>query len=95
MIIMVKKKKFNAASVPIYALESDDYGLTKKQEIAVWQHGVDSGQVWHLQGWYGRNAAAMLEDGTLHFPKKQTFDAYGNPIPTQAQMKKRKKMERL
>ena len=73
------------SQVPIYYLEGD-YGLTEKQEIALWQYGVDTGQVWHLQGWYGRNAQAMIDAGILHYPKKHSgqssTDYYGNPIPT-------------
>ena len=69
------------SKTPIYYLEGD-YGLTKKQEIALWQYGVDTGQVWHLQGWYGRNAQAMLDAGVLKYPKKRQYDYYGNPIPT-------------
>jgi hypothetical protein len=90
------KKKFDPKSVPIYALEDPEgYGLTEEQTLAVWQHGVDTGQVWSLQGWYGRNASALLEQGLLHYPKKRTHDYYGNPIPTQSEMKKRRKMKEM
>ena len=30
-----------------------------------WQTLVDTGVVWRLQGWYGRTAAAMIEEGIL------------------------------
>jgi hypothetical protein len=69
------------SKVPIYYLEGE-YGLTPAQEKALWQYGVDTGIVWQLQGWYGRNASAMLEDGYLEYPTKKTKDYYGNPIPT-------------
>jgi hypothetical protein len=77
------------SQVPIYYLEGD-YGLTEKQEIALWQYGVDTGIVWHLQGWYGRNAQDMLNAGILKYPKKRTHDYYGNPIPTHEEAKKHK-----
>lgn len=74
------------SQVPIYYLEGE-YGLTEKQEIALWQHGVDTGQVWQLQGWYGRTAQDMLNNGILKYPTKKTHDYYGNPIPTQKEAK--------
>jgi len=72
---------------PIYLLEqAEDSGLTPAQFKALWQYGVDTGIVWRLQGWYGRNAQALLDEGYIHYPKKHSgqssTDYYGNPIPT-------------
>lgn len=79
-----KKKEF-----PIYALEDpESFGMTEKQVTDLWQHGVDTGIVWHLQGWYGRNAQALLDAGIIKYPKKRTHDYYGNPIPTREEAKK-------
>jgi len=73
----------DVSKMPIYYLEDPEgNGLTEDQTIALWQHGVDTGIVWGLQGWYGRTAHAMLEEGTLKYPEKRTHDYYGNPIPT-------------
>ena len=36
--------------------------------VAAWQHLVDTGVVWQLQGWYGRTAAAMIENGVIEPP---------------------------
>ncbi len=33
--------------------------------IQAWQHLVDTGVVWELQGFYGRAAHRMLSEGTL------------------------------
>lgn len=76
------------SKVPIYYLEGE-YGLTPKQELALWQYGVDTGQVWKLQGWYGRNAQDMLNAGVLEYPKKKTYDYYGNPIPVETELRKK------
>jgi hypothetical protein len=93
-ISMKKKKEFkninsnsyvvdgkDMSKVPIYYLEGD-YGLTPEQELMLWQYGVDSGIVWSLQGWYGRTAKDLLDSGQIQYPKKKTYDYYGNLIPT-------------
>ncbi len=36
---------------------------TEEEVIAAWQHLIDTGAAWSLQGWYGRNAAALIEAG--------------------------------
>ena len=28
-----------------------------------WQYLIDTGIVWHLQGWFGRQASALVESG--------------------------------
>ena len=32
-------------------------------QIQAWQYLIDSGHAWTLQGWYGRNARALIEQG--------------------------------
>jgi len=34
--------------------------------IAAYQHLIDNGLVWQLQGSYGRNATQMIEEGLCH-----------------------------
>jgi hypothetical protein len=34
--------------------------------IEAWQHLIDTGLCWKLQGWFGRGAARMIEEGVCH-----------------------------
>ena len=59
-----------------------------------WQYLVDTGMAWRLQGYFGRTAQALLDEGKLTYPKKHTTtsstDYYGNKIPTHKEAKKLK-----
>ena len=39
---------------------------SEEQYIAAWQQLVDSGLAWQLQGWFGRQAQAMIEGGLIN-----------------------------
>ena len=47
-------------------IETDD----ESKVIAAWQHLVDTGIVWKLQGWFGRNAERLIESEVIKPPKK-------------------------
>ena len=57
-------------------------GKTDKEKYAhwieCWQFLIDSGTCWKLQGWFGRTAARLIDEGTCHLPSK-TMD--NTPIP--------------
>ncbi len=38
----------------------------EKKVIKAWQHLIDTGLAWSLQGWFGRNAVALIEAGVCH-----------------------------
>lgn len=69
-------------------------GLTDAQMKKMFQKMVNTGQVWSLQGSYGRTAKALLDAGEIEFPTKKTKDYYGNPIPTKAMVKNKMKKKR-
>ena len=71
------KKSFNLTD-SIIAYESGE--LSEEGTRELFQHLVDTGQVWSLQGRYGRTAMAMIESGFIKAPKKEQRDYYGNVI---------------
>ena len=38
---------------------------TKEEVIAAWQYLHDTGLAYKLQGWFGRTAQALLEEGII------------------------------
>jgi hypothetical protein len=39
---------------------------SEEQYIKAWQHLIDTGLAWSLQGWFGRQATTMIECGDCH-----------------------------
>ncbi|AEV52003.1 hypothetical protein [Rhodococcus phage REQ1] len=50
----------------IIAFEQDE--LDDEQTISLFQELIDTGQVWHLQGAYGRSAVRLVEAGLCTLP---------------------------
>ena len=42
---------------------------TREDQLAAWQFLVDTGLVWQLQGWFGRTAASLIEQGLINNPR--------------------------
>lgn len=40
-------------------------GATEHQQLCAWQYLHDTKQAYRLQGWFGRNANAMVEAGII------------------------------
>ena len=38
---------------------------TEEEVINAWEYLVDSGMAWTLQGWFGRTAKALIEEGII------------------------------
>jgi hypothetical protein len=62
---LTKKQKqqmlYNATMIAEGAMDE----TSEMSYIQAWQHLVDTGVVWELQGFFGRAAHRMLSEGTL------------------------------
>lgn len=38
----------------------------EEQVVEAWQHLIDTKMAWSLQGWFGRQASALIEQGVCH-----------------------------
>lgn len=41
---------------------------SEEELISAWQHLINNGVVWKLQGFYGRTAERLIEDGICSVP---------------------------
>ena len=36
------------------------------EEVEAWQHLIDTGLAWQLEGWYGRTAKRLIDEEICH-----------------------------
>ena len=44
--------------------------VDEDKQIEAWQHLVDTGLAWSLQGWFGRTAMDLIEQGIIERKSK-------------------------
>jgi len=52
----------------IELIEDTDGTVMYELVVEAWQHLVDSGDAWRLQGWYGRQANRLIALGVVTAP---------------------------
>ena len=60
----------------ILLIEEESSDPDIEQLIEAWQLLIDTDIVWRLQGWYGRQAIRLIEDGTCREKQKIDMDRY-------------------
>ena len=45
--------------------------LDEEAEVTLFQHLIDTGMAWQLQGSYGRRAKQFIENGTCSLPERK------------------------
>ncbi len=63
---MTKKKLTTYKAIMIAeGVEEPDY---PEQYVEAWQLLINTGQVWKLQGWFGRTAQTLISEGICTMP---------------------------
>jgi hypothetical protein len=39
---------------------------SEEEQLEAWQYLIDTGAAWSLQGWFGRTAKRLIEQGLCH-----------------------------
>ena len=39
---------------------------SQEDVVEAWQHLIDTGMCWQLQGWFGRTARDLIDSGVCH-----------------------------
>ena len=55
---------FDAVGIAEGFIEAD----SQEQVIEAWQHLIDTGLAWKLQGWFGRTASELIGQGICREP---------------------------
>ena len=62
---LTKKQKKAMLLDAVLIAEGEKDPTPSMSYVDAWQFLVDTGEVWKLQGWFGRAAARMISQGTI------------------------------
>lgn len=62
---------FNAVGIAEGFIQAE----SEEQVIEAWQYLIDSGLAWKLQGWFGRTANQLIEEGICSAPQSSRASA--------------------
>jgi hypothetical protein len=71
--------------VDLTALYRED--ATEAEQIEVYQHLIDTGQAWRLEGHVGRTAMDLIEAGLCTLGPVGHRDYWGNYVPSRDEVK--------
>lgn len=63
-------------------MDFENGDLDDQQTIDFFQQLIDTGTVWHLQGFYGRMASDLIRNGYCRLGEESHQDANGNTVPS-------------
>lgn len=66
--------------IDLSALYRED--AEEDEVIAAYQHLIDTGQAWHMDGHTGRTAMRLIEDGLCMLGPERVRDHWGNTVPS-------------
>lgn len=58
-----------------------DESATEEEQIEGYQHLIDTGMAWRLEGHVGRTAQALIDAGLCTLGEGPQRDFYGNRVP--------------
>jgi len=57
---------YNAVGIAEGFVEAD----SEEQVLEAWQYLVNTGMAWKLQGWFGRTAKQLINQGYINSPER-------------------------
>lgn len=60
---------------------------TDAEQIEVYQHLIDTGQAWSLEGHVGRTAMDLIESGVCMLGEEGHRDYWGSYVPSRTEVK--------
>ena len=53
-------------------------GASKDDQLKAWAYLIRTGQCWSLQGWFGRTATAIIQEGVISTDGTISWDLYND-----------------